>query len=317
MSESESESELTSEARSASRQVIARRTAEVAGAKVSYLEAGPRDGVPLVFFHGMPASAELWRDVLGEVAGAAGAAKVGYRALAPDLPGYGGTRLPRDGDHSLAGAADLLAAWIEAEVSPASETPVWLVGHDLGGAAAQILVGRRPDLIGRLTLGDTVVEDGWPVAPVRLFRGVASLGLYPVLAAAGLIPNPYARYELAKGFARPERLGDEAARRVFWDTKVTEPEGRAAFARHLAALDPEQTVEAARRLHRFQGPCLLLWGEKDRFLPVHRDGEGLRRLLPGSDLEILPDAGHFAPLERPRAWAGELLAWGERVRTAG
>jgi len=293
---------------------ITRRTAAVRGARLSYLEAGPPEGEPILLLHGMPASAELWREVIGEVA------RAGYRALAPDLPGYGATRLEAGGDYSLAGAAALLADWIEAEVSPPSGTPggasVWLVGHDLGGGVAQILVGRRPELVDRLTLTDTVVEDGWPVAPVRLFRGVARLGLYPALAASGLVPNPYARHELAKGFARRERIDGETARRVFWDTKVTDGVGRREFARHLQALDPEQTVEAARHLDRFEGPRLLLWGEKDRFLPVHRDARGLQRFLPGADLEVLPDAGHFAPLERPRAWARRLLEWGGRTRPA-
>jgi len=291
-------------------QQVTRETVAVGEARVSYLEAGPADGGPIVFLHGMPASAELWRGVLGEVGDA------GYRALAPDLPGYGGTRLPAGGDHSLAGAADLVAEWIESAGLRSAGRDLWLVGHDLGGAVAQILVGWRPELIGRLTLGDTVVRDGWPVAPVRLFRAVARLGLYPALAVSGLVPNPYARHELAKGFARPERLDEGTAERVFWDGKVTTAEGRGAFARHLQALDPEQTVDAARRLHRFHGPCLLLWGEKDRFLPVHREAAELRQLLPGADLEVLPDAGHFAPLERPAAWARSLLSWGEGVRSA-
>lgn len=285
-----------------------RRTAELEPARLSYLEAAPASASedrPLVLLHGMPASAELWRDVLEELA------RAGHRALAPDLPGYGETRLPEGGDHSLDGAADLIEQWLEVT----GLVPVRLVGHDLGGGVAQILAGRRPELIARLTLADTVLQDGWPVAPVRIFRAVARLGLYAPLAAAGLVPNPYARRELVKGFARPERIDEETARRVFWDGKVSDPEGRREFARHLAALDPEQTVEAARHLHRYRGPTLLLWGEKDRFLPAHRDAEGFRHFLPGAQLEIVANTGHFAPLERPRVWARALLEKGRRGRS--
>lgn len=65
---------------------IIRQTASVEAARLSYLEAGPLDARSILFLHGMPASAELWRDVFGE------AACSGFRALAPD------------GDHSLTAA---------------------------------------------------------------------------------------------------------------------------------------------------------------------------------------------------------------------
>jgi len=60
-----------------------------------------------------------------------------------------------------------------------------------------------------------------------------------------------------------------------------------------------------------------LWGKEDRVLLVHRDARSLGRLLPGVDLVALPDAGHFAPLERPGAWARQLLEWGETSRSRG
>lgn len=285
-----------------------RRRVSVGDAVLSTLVAGPTDGPPVVLLHGMPASAELWRNVLPRLA------EAGYRAWAPDLPGYGGTRLPKDGDHSVAGAAELMAVWLRGEDLADGETPgrpVWLVGHDLGGAAAQILVARHSELVSRLTLGDTVAEDSWPVTPVRIFRALARLGLYPALAAMGLVPNPYAWRELRKGFSNPARCDRPTAERVFWEGKARDPQGRRAFARHLASLDPAQTVEAAPRLRDLRIPVLLLWGKDDVFQTWEEVGERLRALLPDPDVKVVEGAGHFFPLERPKGYSEALLEWVE------
>lgn len=282
---------------------VERVTLSLGAATLSTLVAGPEDGEAVVLLHGIPASAELWGGVLPRLA------EAGYRAWAPDLPGYGGTRRPLDADHGLAAAAELLASWLGEEESPSPASPVWLVGHDLGGAVAQMLAVRHPDLLRGLVLSDTVVEDGWPVTPIRLFRALARLGLYPFLAALGLVPNPYAWRELRKGFSNPAVCDRETARRVFWDAKVRDPEGRRAFAHHLSDLDPSETVEVAPQLAKLELPVLLLWGKGDVFQPFEASGERLAELLPEPTVRLLEGAGHFAPLERPKGYGERLVEW--------
>lgn len=279
---------------------IRRRTWSVGGSTLSALEAGDPDREDVVvLLHGVPASAELWRDVLPQLAAA------GRRAIAFDLPGYGHTRVPAGADHSLAGAAELVASWLRLHVGRGA----WLVGHDLGGAVAQVLAARHPTLPSRLTLADTVVEDSWPVAPVRVLRTVARAGLYPAACRVRLVPNPYLWRELRRGFADSARLTPELARRVFLDTKVTESRGRHAFARHLRALDSEQTMVAAGSLPRLTMPTQLVWGAEDRFQPWGQVGARLQDLLPDPAVTLLPDTGHFAPAESPAAFARALLDW--------
>jgi len=276
---------------------------EQGDAEISALVAGPEDGEPVVLLHGMPASAELWRGVLPRLA------EAGYRAWAPDLPGYGSTRIPSDGDYSVVGAAELVASWLRSDGEGSPGHPVWLVGHDLGGAVAQVLVARYPELVSRLTLGDTVAEDSWPVTPVKIFRAIAKMGLYVPSAALGLVPNPYAWSELRKGFNNPAVCDRPTAERVFWNGKAKDPAGRRAFSRHLASLDAAQTVEAAPRLKDLEMPVLLLWGKDDVFQTWDEVGERLRGLLPDPDVKVVEGAGHFFPLERPKAYAEALLEW--------
>lgn len=243
----------------------------------------------------------MWRDVLR------GLAAAGYRGYAPDLPGYGGTRLLTPGDHSLAGAASVLSDWLRQE----RIGRVWVVGHDLGGGVAQIMAVREPDLVARLTLSNSPVEDTWPVLIVKFLCQVARLGLYPLLAALR-VPylDPWFRYELRRAFAHPARLKEgDTRQRVFFDTKLTTPDGRRKFAAHLAALDNAQTVAIAASLRDVRMPTLLLWGREDPHQPWQRAGQRLQELLPGPDVALLEDAGHYAMLDRPNEYIEALLTW--------
>ncbi|MFN3202707.1 MAG: alpha/beta fold hydrolase [Bradymonadia bacterium] len=285
--------------------MIERIEIPVADAVLSARVAGPEQGLPMVLLHGIPANSGLWCGVMPILA------QAGWRVWAPDLPGYGQSRISADADHSLGGAAALVSTWLGQMVDVGGRPP-WLVGHDLGGGVAQIVAARTPHLISGLTLGDTVAEDSWPVLPVKLFRWVAWAGLYPALCALGLMPNFYARRALAKGMSRPVK--PEEASEVFWGPKVSAPVGRRAFARHLKALDPRQTVEAAPALKSLKVPTGLLWADGDHYQPWLTVGRRLESLLPQTCESIIIPGGHFLPLDNPRGYAEALLTLTHQAR---
>lgn len=271
------------------------------GAALSALEGGTADSDadPIVLLHGIPSSAELWRGVMPALV------EAGHHVVAFDLPGYGQTLLPARGDHSLGGAAELLATWLRIHVGRGA----WLVGHDLGGAVAQILAVRHPTLLRRMTLVDSVFDDSWPAGPIRMLRLLARAGLYPPLGAVRLLPNPLVWREIRRGFADGQRATPALVERVFLDGKVHDDDGRRAFARHLVALDPAQTVTAAGSLARLPFPTQLVWGAQDVFQPWAQVGVPLAAALGEPDVTMLDDTGHFAPVERPDAVARALLDW--------
>jgi pimeloyl-ACP methyl ester carboxylesterase len=149
---------------------------------------------------------------------------------------------------------------------------------------------------------------------VRLFRFIAKLHLYVLAAALRLVPNPYAWWALRQSFADPSKLDPEAARRVFWDTKVTDPRGRREFEQHLAALDNTESVVIAPDLQKINVPTLLLWGRADTYLPWNTVGERLRTLMPGADVQLIEGAGHVPHLETPTAYVDALLRWRRACR---
>lgn len=272
----------------------------VGSADLSALVAG--DGTPIVLLHGIPTGAELWRDVLAPLAAA------GHRALAPDLPGYGATRLGTDADHSLTGAADLLAHWLE-ELGP----PAWLVGHDAGGAVAQLLAVRHPAVVSRLTLVNSIADTSWPAPRARVGVLAARAGLVRRAARLRLVPNPWVRHAVRRAFADPAVAAAVDQDRLVWDGKFSDPDGRVAFERHLAALSSRDTDLAARDLPAVRCPSQLVWGMEDPYQPWQVAGRRLHELLPGASVTQLDDCGHFPPLECPDRLVRSMLEWSAEV----
>lgn len=276
-------------------QPVRRRDVDVAAGRLSWLEAGA--GAPVVLLHGIPTGAELWRDFLVLLGDA------GCHGLAPDLPGYGATRLAPSADHSLAGCADLLAAWLVAS----DLAPAWVIGHDAGGAVAQLLAVRVPQHVARLTLTNSIAAGCWPAPRARASTLAARLGLYRPAARLGVIPNPYMRREIRRAFADPAHPHAAEQDRVFWDGKVTDGDGRAAFQRHLAALTPRDTADLPARLPALQIPVDLVWGLEDPFQSWEVVGQRLQAALPAARVTLLGACGHFAPLECPQRLCSALF----------
>lgn len=269
----------------------------VGAATVSALAAG--EGQPIVLLHGIPTSAELWRPLFDPLTAG------GLHVIAPDLPGYGRTSLPASGDYSLAGAADLLARWMGQQDLP----PAWVVGHDAGGAVAQILAVTHRDHVARLTLVNSIADGSWPAPRARFAALAARLGLYRAAARLGIVPNPYLRWQTHRGFADPATATRVDGDAVFWDTKFSDPAGRRAFERHLCALDPADTARVVPGLRQLRVPCQLVWAMGDVFQRWEGPGQRLAELLPSLALTKLEGCGHFVPLECPVGLARAMMDW--------
>ena len=114
---------------------------------VTYLEAGPRDGVPVVFLHGIGGGA---RGFLPQLDGLRGA----RRAIAWDMPGHGGSA-PLE----LVSVDSLTAALAGFLRELGLDRPV-LVGHSLGGMLVQRLLSAQPDAARAVVLAQTSASFG-------------------------------------------------------------------------------------------------------------------------------------------------------------
>ncbi len=276
---------------------LSTRFVTVHGYRRAYLRAGR--GPALLLIHGIGDNSETWRDLIPELAR-------GRTVIAPDLLGHGRSDKPR-GDYSVAGYAcgmrDLLTVL---GVERAT-----VVGHSLGGGVAMQFAYQFPERCERLVLVST--------------GGVGS-DLHPVLRAATVPGSGHALSLLASAPVR--RVGWAVTRalrllhtdigrdaddlmRVFASLDV--PTARQAFLRTLrSAVDGHgQAITMLDRCYLAAGmPSLIVWGEHDAAIPVEH-ARIAHEAMPGSRLEIFPDAGHFphhADPERFRAVLEDFLA---------
>src|SRR5918994_6343008 len=128
----------------------------VGEARVAYHDRGA--GEPLLLIHGCPFSSYVWRKVIPGLSDR-------FRCLAPDLLGLGDTETPSDADWSLRAQSGMIIGFLNALGVECAH----VVGHDHGGAVAQLLAAEHPDRIDRLVISNAEAYDNWPSAQERPF----------------------------------------------------------------------------------------------------------------------------------------------------
>ena len=64
----------------------------------------------------------------------------------------------------------------------------------------------------------------------------------------------------------------------------------------------------AGRLHRITSPTLCLWGEQDRVVSSAYARE-FARLIPNAEVQLIPEAGHLASLEKTEEWVAAVVGF--------
>ena len=259
---------------------------EVHGHRVAYRSAG--EGPVVVLVHGTTSTSATWERVMPHLASR-------FTVVAPDLLGHGQSAKPR-GDYSLgayaSGVRDLLVAL--------GHDRATLVGHSLGGGVAMQFAYQFPERCERLVL----VDSGGLGREVSLLLRAATLpgaeAVLPLLVNSRLLDAGRA----VGGFL--DRLGlrpaTDIAEVARGHASLADGEARAAFLHTLRTIvEPGgQRVNAADRLYLADElPFLLIWGGRDRIIPVAH-GRAAQELVPSSRLEIFEDAGHFPHLDDPQ-----------------
>jgi pimeloyl-ACP methyl ester carboxylesterase len=218
-----------------------------------------------------------------------------FRCVAPRLP-VGAHRIPMDAgaDLSVPGQAKIVRGLLEA----LDLDRVTLVGNDTGGVVCQLVVAEAPPRVSRLVLTDC---DAFEVFPPRGFGyllwapkipGLMRLAFNAVYRSAVV-----RRLPIAYGALTYRRLDDSLL--ASWvEPGATNRAIRRDLRGLLRGAGPRVTLDVADRLHRFEGPTLLLWSKDDRFFPLalaHRLSEKLR----DAQVEVLSGGGLLVPLDCP------------------
>jgi haloalkane dehalogenase len=197
-----------------------------------YIDEGARDAPPVLLMHGEPSWCYLYRKMIPVIT------QAGYRAIAPDLIGFGRSDKPaRRTDYTYQRHVD----WMTAFVKAVDLREATLVGQDWGGLIGLRLVAEQPDRFARVVAANTFLPTGdqnpgeaflrWqtysqetPIFHVGgIIRGGCKTELSPEVIEAYNAPFPDDRYkEGARQFPLlvPTRPDDPAseANRAAWQT---------------------------------------------------------------------------------------------------
>lgn len=225
---------------------------------------------------------------------------------AVDLPGFGDSPPPDDGNYSVTGHARAVIRLLDAE----ERGPVHLFGNSLGGAVATRVAAVRPDLVRTLTLISPALPE-W-----RVQRPAVPTGLLAVPGVASLFARltkdwtaeQRTRGVMALCYGDPARVSDEAFRNAVaeMERRLELPYFWDAMTRSARGIVDAYTLGGQhglwRQAERVLAPTLLVYGGRDQ-LVSYRMARRASAAFRDARLLTLPDAGHVAMMEYPETVA--------------
>jgi pimeloyl-ACP methyl ester carboxylesterase len=256
-----------------------RRSVELPGARVNYVEIG--EGDPILFIHGISGGWQNWLENLPHFAAT-------HRAIALDLPGFGTSPMP-EWEVGMAAYARMIHDFCE---RLGLQRPV-LVGNSMGGFVAVQAATQEPRRYSRLVLVSAAgIINTWNPEARATATAYAWSKLGGTVADKGhwIVSHPRSRQLALAPFLRyPGRLRRELLLEQMAGGRCP---GFGDALRDLIGHDVRE------RLATIEMPTLIVWGLSDRVIPVSA-AISYHRRIPHSRLEIFERTGHVPQLERP------------------
>ncbi len=234
--------------------------------KTSYIDEGAGD---IVFmFHGWGSKKELFESVISTV-------RAGYRVVAPDFPGFGGTEEP-----PVVWSLDDYVNWTVEFIKSFGVEEAILLGHSFGGRVV-IKLATNADV--PFNIKKIVLTGSAGIMPKRSLSYKIKVGSYKLSKkilmcqpVKKLFPNALENMQKKKGSA---------------DYKAASPVMRGCLVKVV-------NEDLKHLLPKISVPALLIWGVNDDATPLS-DGELMEKLIPDAGLVKINNAGHYSWLNDP------------------
>jgi pimeloyl-ACP methyl ester carboxylesterase len=255
-----------------------------------------REGLPpALYVHGLGGSSQNWSalmPLLDDV----------VDSEAVDLPGFGDSPPPDDGNYSITAHARAVIRFLDAS----GRGPVHLFGNSMGGAIVTRVAAARPDLVRTLTLVSPALPE------LRVQRSAVPTGLLAVPGVAALFTR-YTRQWTAEQRVRgvmalcygdPARVTQDGFRHAVeeMERRMRLPYMWDAMARSTRGLVNAYTLGGQhglwRQAERVLAPTLLVYGGRDQLVGFRMAARAARAFR-DSRMLTLPEAGHVAMMEYP------------------
>jgi len=263
---------------------------------------------PAVFLHGLGGSSTNWTELMYLLSGQT-------YGIAPDLPGFGQSPPPHDGDYRLATHAAIVAELVKERFGARR---VHVFGNSMGGATAVQLAGRYPNLIKSLTLISPALPDLVPRGssihmPITAIPGVGERLLrrlarrdpeWRVNASMEICYSDMTRID-------PRRMADQVAEAKERDKLDHTSDAMLLSLRGIMESYFDRSHERPWKLAKsIKAPTLLIYGREDKLVNPKMALRASKR-FPNARVMVVPDSGHVTQMEHPklvaRAWS-ELIA---------
>jgi pimeloyl-ACP methyl ester carboxylesterase len=246
-------------------------------------------GPPLVLVHGTPSWSYVWRDVAPRLANK-------FQVFVYDLAGYGHSEQHAAQDLRLRAHARTLAELLRHWNLDAPH----LIGHDFGGATVMgaHLVEGAP--VSSITVADAVVLNPWGTPYAQLVKKHPEVfTALPEYVHLAMVAS-----HLYTAIHKSTTREDLEPYLAPWSGAA----GQRAYVRTFEQFDQEYTARLETLYPQLAVPVQVVWGEADRWIDVsvaHR----LHDMIPGSQLDLIPNAGHFLTEDAPGAFANVVEAF--------
>ncbi|HXF94680.1 MAG TPA: alpha/beta hydrolase [Gemmatimonadales bacterium] len=245
----------------------------------------------MVLIHGLGASMYSWRKTIGPLA------EAGFRVIAFDNRGFGGSEKPERG-YANADYVRLTLALLDS-LGIAEAT---LVGHSMGGQIAAEVALARPERVRALAL---LAPSGLGIRHPLLLRAARWRLVGPLIS--GLRNRTFTARILRSAYGNPAAVTDADVDQYY------APVAEADYGRALRGVLREYRFDGlAGRLDSIHQPTLLVWGSRDRWIPPSL-GRVMAGRLERVALVMIPGAGHALGEEAPERVNAVLV----RFLTAG
>jgi pimeloyl-ACP methyl ester carboxylesterase len=277
------------------------RTADVAGHKIFYREAGDPQRPTIVLLHGYPSSSHTYRELIPMVSRS-------YHVIAPDYlgSGYSDRPDPQVTPYSF----DRLADHVEGLLAKLGLKQYTLYMQDFGAPVGFRLMQRNPQAIDAIIVQNAnAYLDGLTPKRREFFRNarddksaanVAALfrftGRDAIVNEQYLRDVPPERHDIMSPDAWTHDL-------VFLATEKDRKIQLQLFQDYQNNIDRYPVWQSLMKKHQF--PALIVWGKNDPAF-IAAGAEAYLRDLPKAELHLI-DAGHFAVEEQPQLVAGHIL----------
>ena len=254
----------------------------VNGARIHYQEAGDENAPAVILIHGFISSNVIWSHVLMPLA------QAGFRAIAPDLPGYGYSDKPADAEYTIAEQARAVIGLMDRlQIEKAG-----IVGTSYGGAVAATIALDYPERVEKLVLVGAVSNDD---AKRKFLLRVSCLPLVGDIATPLFLGSRWIlrkrMTDMYRRMGRPINKKMVASRHHLLET-ANAHRAMIRTARRWSANRIEREASLIRQ------PTLLVWGDEDTHIPIE-NAIMLRDTIPNAKLIVFRNCGHLPPAECP------------------